>query len=67
VVLSLDRQERGVGTQSAVQEIRATYGVPVIRIVTLDDLIEYLEAGEDSDELQSLRNHRRMHGVDSDA
>jgi len=67
VVLALDRQERGVGAQSAVQEIRAHYGVPVIRIVTLDDLIEYLEAGEDSDELQSLRNHRRMHGVDSDA
>ena len=67
VVLALDRQERGVGARSAVQEIRAAYGIPVIRLITLDDLIEYLEAGEDSDELQSLRNHRRMHGVDSEA
>ena len=67
VVLALDRQERGLGAQSAVQEIRASYGIPVIRIITLDHLIEYLEAGEDSDELASLRNHRRSFCVDSEA
>jgi orotate phosphoribosyltransferase len=67
VVLAFDRLERGQGPQSAVQEIQAAYGVPVIRIITLDHLIEYLEAGEDSEELQSLRNHRRIHGVDSEA
>lgn len=69
VVLALDRQERGVGPHSAVQEIQANYGIPVIRIITLDHLIEYLEAGGDADgdELASLRNHRRMHCVDSEA
>jgi orotate phosphoribosyltransferase len=67
VVLALDRQERGLGAQSAVQEIQATFGIPVIRIITLDHLIEYMEAGEDSEELQSLRNHRRTWGVDSEA
>ena len=67
VVLALDRQERGQGTLSAVQEIRSAYGIPVIRIVTLDHLIEYLEAGGSSEELESLRNHRRTYGVDSEA
>jgi len=69
VVLALDRQERGVGPHSAVQEIQANHGIPVIRIITLDHLIEYLEAGGDGDgdELASLRNHRRMHCVDSEA
>ncbi len=69
VVLALDRQERGVGQQSAVQEIQANYGIPVVRIIALDHLIEYLEAGSDGDgdELASLRNHRRMHCVDSEA
>jgi orotate phosphoribosyltransferase len=67
VVLALDRQERGLGAQSAVQEIQATFGIPVIRIITLDHLIEYMEAGEDSEELQSLRNHRRTWGVDGEA
>ena len=67
VVLALDRQERGQGAQSAVQEIKASYGIPAIRIITLDHLIEYLEAGEDSDDLAALRNHRRSFCVDSEA
>ena len=67
VVLALDRQERGLGAQSAVQEIQSNFGIPVIRIITLDHLIEYMEAGGDSEELESLRNHRRTWGVDSEA
>jgi orotate phosphoribosyltransferase len=67
VVLALDRQERGLGALSAVQEVQSSYGIPVIRIITLDHLIEYLEGGEDSEELASLRNHRRTHCVDSEA
>ena len=66
VVLALDRQERGLGTQSAVQEIQSTFGIPVIRIITLDHLIEYLAVGEDSEELQALRTHRRTWGVDGE-
>lgn len=66
VVLALDRQERGQGRLSAVQEIQAVHGIPVIRIITLDDLIEYLEGGEPGEELEALRTHRRLHGVDSE-
>jgi orotate phosphoribosyltransferase len=67
VVLALDRQERGQGPQSAVQEIQSAYGIPVVRLIALDHLIEYLEAGGDSDELESLRNHRRTFCVEGEA
>jgi orotate phosphoribosyltransferase len=67
VVLALDRQERGQGSLSAVQELQSAFSIPVIRIITLDHLIEYLEAGEQSEELASLRNHRRSYCVDSEA
>jgi orotate phosphoribosyltransferase len=67
VVLALDRQERGLGSLSAVQEIQASFGIPVVRIITLDHLIEYMEAGEDSDELEALRNHRRTWCVEGEA
>ena len=67
VVLALDRQERGLGKMSAVQEVQDAYGIPVIKIITLDHLIEYLEAGDQSEELASLRNHRRNACVDSEA
>ncbi|HEU0224577.1 MAG TPA: orotate phosphoribosyltransferase [Steroidobacteraceae bacterium] len=67
VVLALDRQERGEGPLSAVQEVQAAFGVPVIRIITLDDLIGHLASAGPSDELAALRNHRAIHGVDSEA
>jgi orotate phosphoribosyltransferase len=67
VVLALDRQERGLGKMSAVQEVQDAYGIPVITIITLDHLIEYLEAGDQSEELASLRNHRRNACVDNEA
>ncbi|MBS0558110.1 MAG: orotate phosphoribosyltransferase [Proteobacteria bacterium] len=39
VAIALDRQERGQGTQSAAQEILAQFGIPVIAIARLDDLL----------------------------
>jgi orotate phosphoribosyltransferase len=67
VVLALDRQERGQGALSAVQEVQAMFSIPVISIIKLDDLIEYLEADEPGEELAALRNHRRSFGVDREA
>jgi len=42
VLIALDRMERGQGDVSAVQEVTATYGVPVVAIATLDDLMGFL-------------------------
>jgi len=39
VLIALDRQERGQGAQSAAQEVAATYGVPVIAIARLSELL----------------------------
>ena len=44
VAIALDRMERGTGELSAVQEVNATYNIPVISIATLDDLVGYLAA-----------------------
>ena len=44
VVLALDRQERGQGKLSAVQEVENTYAVSCVSIITLSDLIESLTA-----------------------
>ena len=42
VLIALDRMERGQGSASAVQEVSATYGIPVIAIATLDDLMQFI-------------------------
>jgi orotate phosphoribosyltransferase len=67
VVLALDRQERGQSALSAVQEIQATFGIPVIRIIALGEIIEHLESAGRPDELASLRNYRSRYGVDGEA
>ncbi|PMR80634.1 orotate phosphoribosyltransferase [Halomonas urumqiensis] len=55
VVIALDRQERGAGEQSAIQEVETRYGMPVISIVTLDMVLAYLE--EHSGEGDAWRHH----------
>jgi orotate phosphoribosyltransferase len=43
VAIALDRQERGQGTLSAAQEVQEIYAIPVVNIVSLADLIRYLQ------------------------
>ena len=61
---ALDRMERGTGEKSAVQEVREQYGIPVVAVVTLDNLVEFL--GRDADrqaELQAVAAYRANYGV----
>jgi orotate phosphoribosyltransferase len=67
VVVALDRQERGQGALSAVQEVQQSFSIPVINIVTLDDLIAHLATAGRDGELAALRNYRRQWGVETEA
>lgn len=58
VVITLDRQERGLGESSAVQEVAQTHGIPVYAIVSLDDIMAYLEAESRSTELAAIRRYK---------
>ena len=42
VLIALDRMERGHGREVGVQEVRETFGIPVIAIATLDDLMRFI-------------------------
>lgn len=64
VLVSLDRQERGCGQISAIQEIERDYQCRVISIVTLKDLVAYLEEKpEMAAHLASVREYRIQYGV----
>ncbi|MBF8291526.1 MAG: Orotate phosphoribosyltransferase [Steroidobacteraceae bacterium] len=67
VVLALDRQERGQGALSAVQEIQTAFSIPVVRIITLGDIIEHMESAGRPDDLAGLRNYQSRYGVDGEA
>jgi orotate phosphoribosyltransferase len=64
LVISLDRQERGQGSMSAVQELQQTLGIPVVSIIQLNDLIDTLEdSSEYADFLEPVLDYRRQYGV----
>jgi orotate phosphoribosyltransferase len=69
VALALDRQERGQGTLSAVQEVEKEQGLKCVSIVTLADLIDTLSRAGDGrerisvEQLTSLRAYRERYGV----
>ena len=64
VLLALDRQERGGDSgQSAVQEVRQKFGIPVIVVVSLAELMQYMREAGRTSELASMQAYRERYGV----
>ncbi|MGQ0657233.1 MAG: orotate phosphoribosyltransferase [Chromatiales bacterium] len=64
VVIALDRQERGGGTLSAVEEVRQRYGIDVASVIDLDALLEYLRGLPGMHEhLTAVQSYRARYGV----
>jgi orotate phosphoribosyltransferase len=64
VLICLDRQEKGRGELSAIQEIKQTYHCDVISIITLDDLIQYLyQSPERQDQVKQVEAYRAEYGI----
>lgn len=64
VVIALDRMERGQGAISAVQEVEETYGIPVVPVATLEDLIDWLgESPELAANLEAVQAYRDVYGT----
>jgi orotate phosphoribosyltransferase len=64
VVIALDRMERGQGELSAVQEVRETYGLPVVAVATLDDLLAYLGGRPElAQNLHEVAEYRQQYGI----
>ena len=64
VVISLDRQERGKGERSAIQEVEQDHGVRVVSIVGLAELVDYLTTQDGmAQALADIRAYREQYGV----
>jgi orotate phosphoribosyltransferase len=64
VLIALDRQEKGTGEMSAVQEVEENYGVRVTSIINLDDLVDHLEGSAEFGQfLPLVADYRQRYGV----
>ena len=64
IAISLDRQEKGTGEKSAVQEVEEAYDISVLNIIGLDHVIQHIEAtANDPELLEKISAYRDQYGV----
>ena len=56
--MALDRQERGQGELSAIQEVQKELEIPVHALITMKDLMDYLEAKGEKEALANMQAYR---------
>ena len=65
VMIALDRQEKGQGELSAIQEVERDFSIPVISIIKLKDLLTYVEGTETFRQYApAIRAYREQYGVE---
>ena len=63
VLIALDRQEKGLNDCSAIQEVEAQFAMPVIAIITLANIIEYLTAEASDEQLKAIQTYQSLYGI----
>ena len=62
VLIALDRQEKGISGQSAIQEVTECYKIPIVAIITLDNIIDYIETYT-TGQLEAITSYRDQYGI----
>ncbi|KDM90672.1 orotate phosphoribosyltransferase [Photobacterium galatheae] len=64
VLVAIDRQEKGKGELSAIQEVQRDFGCAVISIVSLGDVVSYLEEQDGMEaHLEAVKAYRAQYGI----
>ena len=63
VVVALDRQERGKGELSAIQEVEQNFGIAVVSIINLSHIVDYLQANNDKNIISRIESYRSQYGI----
>ncbi|MGN2611420.1 hypothetical protein ACTFQ6_05810 [Aliivibrio fischeri] len=62
--MAIDRQEKGKGELSAIQEVERDFNCSIISIVSLTDLISFLEEkGDNAEQLEAVKAYRAEFGI----
>jgi orotate phosphoribosyltransferase len=63
VLIALDRQEKGQNDCSAIQEVSEQFDLPVIAIITLAHIIEFLQQIGDTSQLAAIQAYQKHYGI----
>ncbi len=65
VIVALDRQEKGNGELSAIQEVEQNFGIKVISIISLSHIVDYLKSNNDKKLITRIEDYRSRYGISS--
>jgi orotate phosphoribosyltransferase len=63
VIVALNRQEKGKGERSAIQEVEQDFGLKVLSIINLSHIIDYLKQGDDKELINRIEIYRNEYGI----
>lgn len=63
VIVALDRKEKGQGEKSAIDELSQSLGVPVLALVSFDDILDYVANNGTNEQLTAMKHYRAEYGV----
>jgi orotate phosphoribosyltransferase len=64
VLIALDRQEKGRDEKSAIQEVEEQFNIPVVAIISLADIVKFLELSPNSDQhLAQIHQYQQKYGI----
>ena len=63
VIVALDRQEKGNGQLSAIQEVEEIFGISVVSIINLSNIVDYLKASKNEDVIRRIESYRSQYGI----
>ena len=63
VIVALDRQEKGKGELSAIQEVEQNFGISVLSIINLSHIVDYLKASKNEETVSRVEIYRSQYGV----
>ena len=64
IIVALDRKEKGQGDKSAIQELGESLGVPVLTLVRMDDITDYVATHGTAEQLSAMQAYRAQYGID---
>ena len=64
IAISIDREEKGSGELSAVEEIRATHHLPICHLTSLKEIMRYIESNTTyASHLDAMRDYQKKYGI----
>ncbi len=64
IIVAIDRQEKGQGHESAIQEVKNDFNIDVFSLINLNDVIDFIKKNQEFNQyLEKIENYRSVYGA----